>query len=80
MVGTLMLGDGLARASYKFGRFTKLPSGFVHELPQHVKLDAKTDKETGVPRLDFNKFCCGACLMSSLYVMVNIMIDHDECL
>ncbi|KAF9024861.1 hypothetical protein BDZ89DRAFT_1068796 [Hymenopellis radicata] len=41
--------------------FTKLPPGFTHELPQHLR-DHKpcVDKVTGVPVLEFDNFCCGA--------------------
>ncbi|RDB25048.1 7,8-dihydropterin-6-methyl-4-(beta-D-ribofuranosyl)-aminobenzene-5'-phosphate synthase [Hypsizygus marmoreus] len=39
---------------------TKLPPGFVHELPQHIQLYPLPDEVTGVPIVDFDHFCCGA--------------------
>ncbi|KAG6918714.1 hypothetical protein DXG01_012199 [Tephrocybe rancida] len=38
---------------------TKLPPGFVHELPQHIQLYPEVDEVTGVPVIDFDHFCCG---------------------
>ncbi|KAJ7497402.1 beta-lactamase-like protein [Mycena latifolia] len=49
--------------------FTKLPPGFTHELPQHLQQGSPplhTHPVTGVPVLDFNKFCCGAHGLSAL--------------
>ncbi|KAJ7076391.1 beta-lactamase-like protein [Mycena belliarum] len=43
--------------------FTKLPPGFTHELPQHLQQQnppIASHPLTGVPVLDFDKFCCGA--------------------
>ncbi|TFK73977.1 hypothetical protein BDN72DRAFT_956061 [Pluteus cervinus] len=46
---------------------TKLPPGFSHELPQHLRDHCpKVDEQLGVPVLDFNKFCCGAHGFSAL--------------
>jgi hypothetical protein len=44
-----------------FGRMTKLPPGFTHELQQHVHQPGHGfyDEVKGVPILDFDKFCCG---------------------
>ncbi|KAG6879662.1 hypothetical protein C0992_013198 [Termitomyces sp. T32_za158] len=39
---------------------TKLPPGFVHELPQQLQLYPDIDNVTGVPVFDFDHFCCGA--------------------
>ncbi|KAK0225985.1 beta-lactamase-like protein [Armillaria fumosa] len=47
--------------------FTKLPPGFTHELPQHLRYHTpEVDKVTGVQVLDFNQFCCGAHGFSAL--------------
>ncbi|KAI0029437.1 beta-lactamase-like protein [Vararia minispora EC-137] len=40
---------------------TKLPPGFVHEVPQFLRNHTPPpDPRTGVPALDFENFCCGA--------------------
>jgi len=39
---------------------TKLPPGFIHELPQHVQLYPEPDETTKVPVIDLDHFCCGA--------------------
>jgi 7,8-dihydropterin-6-yl-methyl-4-(beta-D-ribofuranosyl)aminobenzene 5'-phosphate synthase len=39
---------------------TKLPPGFTQEVVLHLQQDAiPPDEVTGVPVLDFDKFCCG---------------------
>ncbi len=39
---------------------TKLPPGFTHEVTLHLQQDASSpDEVTGVPVLNFDKFCCG---------------------
>ncbi|KAG6845904.1 hypothetical protein H0H87_000710 [Tephrocybe sp. NHM501043] len=45
---------------------TKLPPGFVHELPQHIQLYPEVDETTGVPVIDLDHFCCGAHGFSAL--------------
>ncbi|KAF8070550.1 beta-lactamase-like protein [Lyophyllum atratum] len=45
---------------------TKLPPGFVHELPQHIQLYPEPDEVTGVPVVDLDHFCCGAHGFSAL--------------
>ncbi|KAF5370822.1 hypothetical protein D9758_001983 [Tetrapyrgos nigripes] len=47
--------------------FTKLPPGFTHELPQHLRFHhPEIDEVTNTPVLDFDKFCCGAHGFSAL--------------
>ena len=42
-------------------RFTKLPPGFSSEVANYImKLNPEIDKLTGVPIMEFDKFCCGA--------------------
>ncbi|VDB96760.1 unnamed protein product [Peniophora sp. CBMAI 1063] len=46
---------------------TKLPPGFSHEIHQHLRDQQPTiDPTTGVPVLNFEKFCCGAHGLSAL--------------
>ncbi|TCD70726.1 hypothetical protein EIP91_002102 [Steccherinum ochraceum] len=41
--------------------FTKLPPGFTHEAPLHImKHGHARDPVTGIPILEFEKYCCGA--------------------
>ncbi|KAA1476800.1 metallo-beta-lactamase protein [Dentipellis sp. KUC8613] len=47
--------------------FTPLPAGFAHELRTHLhELVPELDPETGVPVLDFERYCCGAHGFSAL--------------
>ncbi|KAI0360827.1 hypothetical protein OH77DRAFT_1418843 [Trametes cingulata] len=46
---------------------TKLPPGFIHEVPQHLQHpDTPRDPLTGVPFLDLENYCCGAHGFSAL--------------
>ncbi|KAI8994090.1 beta-lactamase-like protein [Trametes punicea] len=46
---------------------TKLPPGFIHEVPQHLTHpDVPRDPLTGVPFVDLEHFCCGAHGFSAL--------------
>ena len=39
---------------------TKLPPGFIHEVPQHLSQpDVPKDDRTGVPFIDLENYCCG---------------------
>ena len=39
---------------------TKLPPGFIHEVPQHLSQpDVPVDDRTGVPFVDLENYCCG---------------------
>lgn len=53
-------------------RFSALPPGFVHEIPQHLKRpppnEPPKDPLTGLPVLDFANYCCGAHGLSILIV------------
>ena len=41
-------------------RMTKLPPGFIHEVPQHLSHpDVPKDDRTGVPFVDLENYCCG---------------------
>ncbi len=41
-------------------RMTKLPPGFIHEVPQHLSQpDVPRDDRTGVPFVDLENYCCG---------------------
>ncbi|KAJ4483300.1 beta-lactamase-like protein [Lentinula aciculospora] len=47
--------------------FTKLPAGFSHELPQHLKESHfAIDEPTNTPMVDFDQICCGAHGFSAL--------------
>ncbi|KAF9066165.1 beta-lactamase-like protein [Rhodocollybia butyracea] len=47
--------------------FTKLPPGFTHELPYHIQEHhLEIDKETNIPVINFDNFCCGAHGFSAL--------------
>jgi hypothetical protein len=39
--------------------FTKLPPGFIHELPTHLRDHPPVNPLTGVPIIDFENYCCG---------------------
>ncbi|KAH0589004.1 hypothetical protein H2248_004782 [Termitomyces sp. 'cryptogamus'] len=54
---------------------TKLPPGFVHELPQQMQLYPDIDEVTGVPVVDFDHFCCGAHGFSALIETVAVGED-----
>ncbi|KAI0697733.1 beta-lactamase-like protein [Cerioporus squamosus] len=46
---------------------TKLPPGFIHEVPQHLsRPDVPRDDRTGVPFVDLENYCCGAHGFSAL--------------
>ncbi|PIL34019.1 hypothetical protein GSI_03727 [Ganoderma sinense ZZ0214-1] len=46
---------------------TKLPPGFIHEVPQHLaRPDVPQDPRTGVPIVDLENYCCGAHGFSAL--------------
>ncbi|KAI0779967.1 beta-lactamase-like protein [Fomes fomentarius] len=46
---------------------TKLPPGFVHEVPTHLAHpDVPRDPRTGVPFVDLENYCCGAHGFSAL--------------
>lgn len=45
---------------------TKLPPGFSLEILLHLRQGIPPDETTGVPVLDFDKFCCGAHGFSAL--------------
>ncbi|RPD78528.1 hypothetical protein L226DRAFT_481337 [Lentinus tigrinus ALCF2SS1-7] len=46
---------------------TKLPPGFIHEVPQHLSQpDVPKDDRTGVPFVDLENYCCGAHGFSAL--------------
>ena len=39
---------------------TKLPPGFIHEVPTHLTHpDVPLDPLTGVPFVDLENYCCG---------------------
>lgn len=50
--------------SLTYPRFSALPPGFSHEVPQHLSAAspyaAPIDELTGLPYLDFENYCCGA--------------------
>lgn len=45
--------------------FTRLPPGFTHELPEHLRAGI-VDEVTKVPAINFDKICCGAHGFSAL--------------
>ncbi|KAJ7072226.1 hypothetical protein C8F01DRAFT_1103019 [Mycena amicta] len=55
--------------SRRVDKFTKLPPGFTHELPQHLQQKnpaLRLHPTTGVPVLNFDEMCCGAHGFSAL--------------
>ena len=41
-------------------RMSKLPPGFIHEVPQHLaRHNVPQDPRTGVPIIDLENYCCG---------------------
>ncbi|KAL0956489.1 hypothetical protein HGRIS_002634 [Hohenbuehelia grisea] len=54
---------------------TTLPPGFTHELRTHLRShNPPVDETTGVPILDFNKFCCGA---HGFAALIETQVDGD---
>ncbi|KAF5380524.1 hypothetical protein D9615_004511 [Tricholomella constricta] len=66
MVGFLQPAPEFTHSGVFVSRMTRLPPGFVHELPQHVQLYPEPDEVTGVPVVDLDHFCCGAHGFSAL--------------
>jgi hypothetical protein len=80
----------VTRVSHRFStdaaptfRFSALPPGFVHEVPQHLKRpppnEPPKDPLTGLPILDFANYCCGAHGLSVLIVGTSLLLSSDIC-
>lgn len=51
-------------------RFTKLPPGFNHEIKIHLgEHEPAINPVTGVPILEFEKYCCGE---YNLYLIIHL--------
>jgi len=55
--------------------FTPMPTGFFHEVIQHVQDDPPIDELTGVPILDLENFCCGA---HGLALLITTSINGED--
>jgi len=40
--------------------FTKLPDGFIQEVPQHLRIHPLRDERTNSNIIDLDNYCCGA--------------------